>query len=480
MNLPAGTLLRQACLIGDKWLSADQSIEVHNPADDALLGSVPRLGADAVRHAIGEAARALPCWASRTAADRAAVLMRLHGLMLTNLEELAQILTAEQGKPLAEARDEIRYAASYVEWFAEEAKRAYGEIIPSPSADKRLFVLRQPVGVVAAITPWNFPSAMIARKIAPALAAGCTIVVKPAEQTPFSALALAALAQQAGLPPGVLNIVTGDASEIGTELTANPVVRKLSFTGSTRVGELLYRQCAPSIKKLSLELGGNAPFIVFDDADLEAAVANAISAKFRNSGQTCVCANRILVQDGIHDRFVARFAEVARELPVGNGNADGVRVGPLIDDRAVLRMKAQIADALAKGATLVAGGKIRPQGSRFFEPTVLQGVNQSMLCAQDEIFAPLAPVMRFSSEAEAIELANDTEAGLAAYVFTRDAGRQWRMAEALEAGMLGVNTWAISSAVSPFGGIKMSGSGREGSRHGLDDYMELKTMWLAA
>jgi succinate-semialdehyde dehydrogenase/glutarate-semialdehyde dehydrogenase len=433
-----------------------------------------------VRLAIDEAARAQPAWAARTAADRSGVLMRLHGLMLANIEELARILTAEQGKPLAEARDEIRYAASYIEWFAEEGKRAYGDIIPSPVADKRVFVMRQPVGVVATITPWNFPCAMIARKLAPALAAGCTIIIKPAELTPFSALALAALAEQAGVPAGVINVVTGDAAMIGAELTASAVVRKLSFTGSTRIGELLYRQSAPTIKKLSLELGGNAPFIVFDDADLEAAVAGAIAAKFRNSGQTCVCANRILLQAGIHDRFVARFAEVVRALQVGKGDTDGVQIGPLIDDRAVARIEAQIADAVAKGADIVTGGHKLPGSLRMFAPTVVQGVTSAMLCTQDEIFAPLAPILRFETEAEAIAMANDTPAGLAAYVFTRDSARQWRMTEALEAGMVGVNTGAISSAVAPFGGVKFSGLGREGSRHGLDDYMELKTMWLAA
>ncbi len=473
-------LLRQECFIGGTWQSGPDQLDVCNPADDALLGTVPLLDKASIHRAIDAAEQALPGWAVRTAADRAAVLMRLHGLMLSHLEELASILTAEQGKPLAEARDEIRYGASYIEWFAEEAKRAYGEIIPSPAADRRLFVLRQPVGVVAAITPWNFPCAMIARKIAPALAAGCTIIVKPAEQTPFSALALAALAEQAGVPPGVLNVVTGDAAMIGAELTASPVVRKLSFTGSTRIGALLYEQCAPTIKKLSLELGGNAPFIVFDDADLDAAVAGAIAAKFRNAGQTCVCANRILVQDGIHDRFVAAFADAVRALPVGRGDCDGVRVGPLIDDRAAARLESLIADALEQGAELVAGGERLPGSLRMFTPAVLQGVTSKMLCAQDEIFAPLAPIMRFAREADAIALANDTPAGLAAYLFTRDAARQWRMTEALEAGMVGVNTGAISSAVSPFGGVKLSGLGREGSRHGLDDYMELKTMWLAA
>jgi succinate-semialdehyde dehydrogenase / glutarate-semialdehyde dehydrogenase len=474
------SLLRQECLVGGRWLTKAEKLSVRNPADDTLLGTVPKLDAADVRLAIHEAAVALPGWAARTAADRASVLMRLHGLMLSHIDELATILTAEQGKPLPEARDEIRYGASYLEWFAEEGKRAYGDIIPSPVPDRRLFVLRQPVGVVAAITPWNFPSAMIARKIAPALAAGCTIVVKPAEQTPFSALALAALAERAGVPAGVISVVTGDAAEIGAELTASPVVRKLSFTGSTMIGELLYRQCAPTIKKLSLELGGNAPFIVFDDADLDAAVAGAIAAKFRNAGQTCVCANRILVQQGIHDSFVSRFAQVASQLTVGRGDTDGVQIGPLIDDRAVVRMQELIADALDGGARLATGGHLVPGSARLFAPTVLEGVTGSMACAQNEIFAPLAPTIRFTSEAEALELANDTPAGLAAYVFTRDAGRQWRMAEALETGMVGINTGTISSAASPFGGVKLSGLGREGSRHGLEDYMELKTMWLAA
>jgi succinate-semialdehyde dehydrogenase / glutarate-semialdehyde dehydrogenase len=473
-------LLRQKCLIGGAWRTGQNRLEVRNPADDTLLGSVPLLDNADVQFAIDEAARALPGWAARTAADRAAILMRLHGLMLMHIEELAHILTAEQGKPLAEARDEIRYAASYVEWFAEEAKRAYGEIIPSPATDKRLFVLRQPVGVVAAITPWNFPCAMIARKLAPALAAGCTFIVKPAELTPFSALALATLAEQAGVPPGVISVLTGDARLIGEAFTASPTVRKLSFTGSTKIGQLLYRQCAPTIKKLSLELGGNAPFIVFDDADLDVAVAGAIAAKFRNAGQTCVCANRILVQDAIHDRFLNHFVQATRTLQIGRGDEEGVQIGPLIDDRAIARIEALIADALGKGASLAVGGHLQPGSLRVFTPTILQDVTGDMLCAQDEIFAPLAPVMRFTTEAQAIALANNTPAGLAAYVFTNDAGRQWRMTEALEAGMVGINTGAISSAVSPFGGIKMSGIGREGSRHGLDDYMELKTMWLAA
>jgi succinate-semialdehyde dehydrogenase / glutarate-semialdehyde dehydrogenase len=476
----ANPLQRDSCLIGGQWQKSACTIQVTNPADGSIIGVVPLMGEAETRAAITAAAKAQPGWASRTANERAAILGRLHGLLLAHIEDLARLLTAEQGKPLAEARDEIRYAASYIEWFAEEAKRAYGVVIPSPVADRRVVVLRQPVGVVAAITPWNFPAAMIARKVGPALAAGCAIIVKPAEQTPLTALAIAALAEQAGVPAGVLNVITGDAAAIGGELTSSPVVRKLSFTGSTPVGELLYRQCAPTIKKLSLELGGNAPLVVFDDADLDVAVAGAIAAKFRNAGQTCVCANRIFVQHGIHDRFVERFARAASQLQVGPGSDEASQIGPLIDEEAVIRVRGHISDALAGGAELVCGGASMPSGSRFFEPTVLKGVKPTMRCANDEIFAPLAPIIPFSSEEDLIEMANASATGLAAYIFTRDAGRQWRIAEALEVGMVGVNTGSISSAAVPFGGIKASGLGREGSQFGMDDYMELKTMWLAA
>jgi succinate-semialdehyde dehydrogenase/glutarate-semialdehyde dehydrogenase len=474
------SLIKESCLIGSSWVTSEQWLEVSNPADGSVVGRVPMLGAEMTRKAIQAAADAFPAWSGKTAHERCEILMAWHDLILANIEGLAAIMTAEQGKPLAEARDEIRYAASYFLWFAEEGKRAYGEIVPTPLAGRRVFVLRQPVGVVAAITPWNFPAAMIARKVAPALAAGCTIVVKPSEQTPLTALAIAALGEQAGLPIGVLNVVTGDAIAIGQELTSNPIVRKLSFTGSTEVGRLLYRQCAQDIKKLSLELGGNAPLIIFDDADLEVAVSGAIAAKFRNAGQTCVCANRIFVQSGIHDRFVRQFAQTAASLKVGPGAEEASQIGPLIDERAAARMASHIDDAIAKGAKVVTGGSSLEGRPRFYQPTVLQGVATNMLCMQEEIFAPLAPVMRFDSEAEVLAMANDTPAGLAAYVFTNDAGRQWRMTEGLEVGMVGVNTGAISAAVIPFGGVKASGLGREGSRHGLDDYMELKTMWLAA
>lgn len=473
-------LQRDACLIGGQWQKAARTLLVTNPANGEAIGNVPSMGAAETRAAIAAAAAAQPGWARRIAAERAEILGRLHGLLLAHIEDLARLLTAEQGKPLAEARDEIRYAASYIEWFAEEARRAYGVVIPSPVPDRRVVVLKQPVGVVAAITPWNFPAAMIARKVGPALAAGCTIIVKPAEQTPLTALAIAALAEQAGVPAGVLNVITGDAVAIGGELTSSPVVRKLSFTGSTPVGELLYRQCAPTIKKLSLELGGNAPLVVFDDADLDVAVAGAIAAKFRNAGQTCVCANRIFVQHGIHDMFVERFARAALQLQVGPGTDEGSQIGPLIDDEAVLRVREHIAEALAGGAELVCGGTNLPAGNRYFMPTVLKGVRPTMRCANDEIFAPLAPVIPFSAEEDLIEMANSTATGLAAYVFTQNAGRQWRIAEALEVGMVGVNTGSISSAAVPFGGVKASGLGREGSQFGMDDYMELKTMWLAA
>jgi succinate-semialdehyde dehydrogenase / glutarate-semialdehyde dehydrogenase len=480
LTLLENALLHDACRAGQSWPASGPWLDVYNPADEELVARVPLMGAPEAQSAVRLAAQAWPAWAARTAADRADVLRAFHDLIMARIEDLAAILTAEQGKPLSEARDEIRYAASYVQWFAEEARRAYGEVIPAPVADRRVFVLRQPVGVVAAITPWNFPAAMIARKIAPALAAGCAIIVKPAEQTPLTALALAVLAMQAGVPADVLTVLTGSAEQIGGVLTASPVVRKLSFTGSTAVGELLYRQCAPTIKKLSLELGGNAPLIVFDDADLDVAIAGAIAAKFRNAGQTCVCANRIFVQSGIHAAFVARFAEAAAALRVGRGDDPASQIGPLIDDDAVNRSQALLADAIAKGARLVTGGASLPGRSRFLQPTVLADVTPDMRCASEEIFAPLAPIITFASEAEAIAMANETASGLAGYVFTRDAGRQWRMAEALEVGMVGVNTGAISSAVVPFGGVKASGLGREGSRHGLDDYMELKTMWLAA
>ena len=457
-----------ACLIDGVWRTGEHWLDVRNPADDSLVGRVPAMSASETGEAIAAAQAALPRWAARPAAARADILSHYHQLVLGHEEELAQILTAEQGKPWQEARDEIRYAASFVAWFAAEALRAYGEIIPASQADRRIMVLKQPLGVVAAITPWNFPAAMITRKLAPALAAGCTVIIKPAEQTPLTALALGALAQAAGVPAGVVNIITGDPVAIGGALTASPVVRKLSFTGSTRTGALLYAQCAPTVKKLSLELGGNAPFIVFDDADLDAAVEGALIAKFRNGGPTCICANRLYVQAGIHDRFVDALTAAVSALTFG----------PLVNDLAVAKVMALIDDAKAGGAT--PAGVDRPTIGRFVHPLVLIGVVPGMRVLEEEIFGPIAPIVRFTGEEEVIRLANAVPDGLAGYVYTKDLARSWRMAEALEVGMVGVNTGAISSAVAPFGGIKMSGLGREGSRHGLDDYMELKTVTMAA
>jgi succinate-semialdehyde dehydrogenase/glutarate-semialdehyde dehydrogenase len=428
--------------------------------------------------AIDAAHRALPAWRARTARDRAALLRRWFELITAHAEELALIMTREQGKPLAEAKGEIAYAASFVEWFGEEAKRVYGDTIPSPGADKRLFVIRQPVGVCALVTPWNFPAAMITRKAAPALAAGCTVVAKPASQTPLTALALVDLAVRAGFPSGVVNMVTGPASPIGAEFTANPKVAKLSFTGSTEIGRQLMAACAPTIKKLSLELGGNAPFIVFDDADLDAAVDGALASKYRNSGQTCVCANRLLVQAGVYEAFVERLAARVASMPVGNGLAAGVVQGPLIDDRAVEKVERHIADALAKGGRLVTGGKRHALGGNFFEPTVLADASPEMLCAREETFGPFAPVFRFDTEAEAIHLANDTEFGLAAYFYARDVGRCMRVGEALEYGMVGINTGIVSNEVAPFGGVKQSGIGREGSKYGIEEYLEIKYLCL--
>lgn len=472
-------LKREACLIDGRWETGDNWIDVDDPATGEIIGRVPDLGQAHTARAIDAAANAMPAWAVRPAQARGEVLHRLAALMIERQEDLAQLLTAEQGKPLAEARGEIAYAASFFTWFTEEARRAYGEIIPSPSANSRIAVLRQPVGVVGAITPWNFPSAMITRKIAPALAAGCAVVVKPSELTPFSAMALGVLAQEAGLPPGLLNIVTGDAAAIGGELTSSPTVRKISFTGSTRIGALLYGQCAPSIKKLSLELGGNAPFIVFDDADLDAAVEGAIASKFRNAGQTCVCANRLYVQRPVHDRFVEKLAARVAGLSVGDGRADDSDIGPLINMAAVKKVETHIADAVGKGARIVAGGTPSARGARFVTPTVLSGVEGTMLVAREETFGPLAPVIAFDEEDDLIAMANDTEFGLAAYFYARDIGRIWRVAERIEAGMIGVNTGLISTEVAPFGGVKSSGLGREGSSHGLDDYMELKYLNIA-
>jgi len=471
-------LKREACLIDGQWLGSEHWTEVENPATGQIVGRTPRMGADEAAAAVQAAERALPAWSALLAKDRAAILQRYYALIMEHLDPLARLLTEEQGKPLAEARGEIAYAASFVEWFAEEAKRVYGDVIPSPMAGKRLVVIKQPIGVVAAITPWNFPAAMITRKIAPALAAGCTVVVKPAQQTPFTALALGVLGQAAGLPDGVLNIITGQARAIGAVLTQSPVVRKLSFTGSTEVGAALYAQCAPTIKKLSLELGGNAPFIVFDDADLDAAVEGALASKFRNAGQTCVCANRIYVQDSVHDAFVEKLVAATAALRMGNGLDDGVQIGPLIDGAAIGKVEQHIADALAKGAKLEIGGERSPLGGNFFTPTVLTGVTGDMLVTAEETFGPLAPVVRFATEEEAIKLANDTPFGLAAYFYARDLGRVWRVGEALEAGMVGINTGLISTEVAPFGGVKASGLGREGSRYSMDDFLETKYLCM--
>ncbi|MCX7147589.1 MAG: NAD-dependent succinate-semialdehyde dehydrogenase [Sulfuritalea sp.] len=456
-------LLRNSCLINGEWLAATgASIEVRNPANGELVGSVPSFGAAETRRAIDAAQAAFHPWRAKTAAERARILKRWFELMMENQEDLARLMTLEQGKPLAEARGEIAYAASFIEWFAEEARRVYGEVIPSPLTDRRLIVLKQPIGVCAAITPWNFPAAMITRKAAPALAAGCTMVVKPAEQTPLSALALAYLAQA-----------------IGGELTSNPKVLKLSFTGSTEVGRLLMGQCAPTIKKLSLELGGNAPFIVFDDADIDAAVAGAMLSKYRNTGQTCVCTNRFLVQEGVHDAFAQKLAAAVAGLKVGSGLEDGVTQGPLIDGAGLAKVEELLADAVAQGARVLCGGKRHTKGGTFFEPTVLSGATPSMRLAREEIFGPVAPIFSFKDEAEAVRMANDTEFGLAAYFYSRDIARAWRVGEALDCGMVGINSGMISNEVAPFGGVKQSGLGREGSKYGIEEYLEIKYLAMA-
>jgi succinate-semialdehyde dehydrogenase/glutarate-semialdehyde dehydrogenase len=436
------------------------------------------MAAPETRRAIEAANRSWPAWRAKTAKQRSTILRAWHDLMLANADDLALILTTEQGKPLAEAKGEILYAASFLEWFAEEAKRVYGDTIPTPASDKRIVVTKEPIGVCAAITPWNFPAAMITRKVGPALAAGCPIIVKPAEATPLSALALAVLAERAGVPPGVFSVVTGDPKAIGAEMTSNPIVRKLSFTGSTAVGRLLMAQCAPTIKKVSLELGGNAPFIVFEDADLDAAVAGAIASKYRNSGQTCVCTNRFYVHDKVYDAFAAKLRDAVEQLKVGCGTDEGVTQGPLINEAAVLKVESHIEDALAKGARIVTGGKRHALGHGFFEPTVLADVTPAMKVARDETFGPLAPLFRFSSDEEVIRLANDTEFGLASYFYSRDIGRVWRVAEALEYGMVGINTGLISNEVAPFGGVKQSGLGREGSHYGIDDYVVIKYLCI--
>ena len=472
-------LLREACLIDGTWIEVgDDGIAVDDPATGEIVGRVPKLGTAETEAAIAAAERAMPAWAARTAKDRAQVLRAWFDLIMAHQDVLARILTREQGKPLAEAKGEIAYAASFIEWFAEEAKRIYGEVVPGHMPDKRIVVLKQPIGVVAAITPWNFPAAMITRKLAPALAAGCTTVLKPASQTPFTALALAVLAEEAGVPAGVINVVTGGAAAIGGALTASPVVRKLTFTGSTEIGAKLYEQSAPTIKKLSLELGGNAPFIVFDDADLDAAVAGAIASKYRNAGQTCVCANRLYVQAGIHDRFVEALAKAVDGLVVGSGLDQGTTIGPLIDEAAVAKAQQHVDDAVSKGARIVTGGKAHPLGGRYFQPTIIEGVKAGMLVLNEETFGPVAPIIRFEDESDAIAKANATEFGLAAYFYARDMGRAWRVAEALESGIVGINTGLISTEVAPFGGVKASGLGREGSRHGIDDYLEIKYLCI--
>ncbi len=476
MHLKDPSLLRSDAFIDGAWCAADDgaTVDIRNPADGSIVGTVPVMRGGETRRAIEAAARALPEWSKRTAKERATVLRRFAEAMITNADDLAIIMTSEQGKPLAEARGEIGYAASFLEWFAEEGKRVYGEIIPTFRADARLMVLRQPVGVAAAITPWNFPAAMITRKLGPALAAGCTFVCKPAPQTPFSALALAELGRRAGLPDGVLNIVTGDAAAIGSELTGNPLVRKFSFTGSTAVGKTLLAQCAGTVKKVSLELGGNAPFIVFEDADLEAAVQGVMASKYRNTGQTCVCANRLFVHTSVYDEFAARLVTAVSALRVGAGLSGPTDQGPLIDERALAKVEAHVADAVAQGARIASGGRRHALGGNFYEPTVLLDVTPGMRVAREETFGPVAPLIRFTDEAEVLRLANDTAAGLAAYFFTRDLARSWRVQEALEYGLIGVNTGLISTEVAPFGGVKESGLGREGSRHGIDDYTELK------
>ena len=477
------SLLKTDALINGEWIAGSARFDVTDPATGARLADVARLGAAETEAAIAAANAAWPAWRAKTAKERAAILLKWNALLIQHADDLARIMTAEQGKPLAEARGEAVYGASFVEWFAEEAKRVYGETIPSTDPNKRFVVLKQPIGVCAAITPWNFPIAMITRKVAPALAAGCPVIIKPAEQTPLSALACAELAQRAGMPPGVLNIVTGDADSsiaIGQVLCDSDVVRHLSFTGSTEVGRILMKQCAPTIKKLSLELGGNAPFIVFDDADIDSAVEGAMVSKYRNAGQTCVCANRLYVQDAVYDQFVEKLAARAAAIQVGNGFEPGVVQGPLIDENALAKVESHVADAVAKGARVVVGGSrpSGPLGERFFTPTVLADVTSDMLCAREETFGPVAPVFRFSTEAEVIELANATEFGLASYFYSRDIGRIFRVGEALEYGMVGINTGLISVAEVPFGGVKQSGLGREGSRHGIEDYVEMKYLCL--
>ncbi|MQQ99931.1 NADP-dependent succinate-semialdehyde dehydrogenase [Glaciimonas soli] len=480
LQLKAPSLLRQQSYVDGVWCDADnkETIVVTNPATGEVIGTVPKMGRTETKRAIEAANKAWPQWRRKTAKERSIILRKWNDLMLANADDLALIMTSEQGKPLAEAKGEIAYAASFIEWFAEEGKRAGGDTIPSPSPNTRIVIVKEPIGVCVAITPWNFPAAMITRKVGPALAAGCTMVLKPAELTPFSALALAVLAERAGVPGGVFSVVTGASREIGAEMTSNPLVRKLSFTGSTGVGRLLMEQCAPTIKKLSLELGGNAPFIVFDDADLDAAVEGAIASKYRNAGQTCVCANRLYIHDSVYDAFAEKLVAAVAKMQVGNGLNAGVTQGPMIELKAVEKVEEHIADAVAKGARILIGGKRHALGHTFFEPTVLADVTASMLVAKEETFGPMAPLFRFKTDDEVLALANDTEFGLASYFYSRDIGRIWRIAEGLESGMVGINTGMISNEVAPFGGVKQSGLGREGSHYGIDDYQVIKYLCM--
>ncbi len=481
MHLKDQSLFRQQCYINGEWVDADDggTLEVTNPSSGSVIGTVPKLGAAETARAIDAAEVAFQSWRKRTAKQRAVCLKKLADLMLENEEDLAKLMTIEQGKPLVESRGEVAYAASFFEWFAEEGRRVYGDVIPHHLPDRRIVVIKEPIGVCAAVTPWNFPSAMITRKAGPALATGCTIVIKPASSTPYSALALCELAERAGIPAGVLNVVTGSSGQIGGELTSNSKVRKLSFTGSTEIGKVLMRQCADTVKKVSMELGGNAPFIVFDDADIDAAVTGAIQSKYRNAGQTCVCANRIFAHEDIYDEFAEKLASAVSEMKVGDGLEEGTEVGPLIDVAAVEKVEAHINDAIAKGAEVAAGGSRHERGGTFFQPTVMKHVKVNMDVSNEETFGPLAPLFKFSSEDEVTELANATEFGLAAYLYSRDIGRVWRMSEALEYGIVGINTGIISTEVAPFGGMKESGFGREGSKYGIEDYVEVKYLCVA-
>jgi succinate-semialdehyde dehydrogenase/glutarate-semialdehyde dehydrogenase len=474
------SLFRQQCYIDGAWVDADDkaTLAVHNPADGQQIGTVPKMGVAETRRAIEAANAALPAWRAKTAKERSAILRKWFELMMQNQEDLAILMTVEQGKPLAESRGEIVYGASFIEWFSEEAKRVYGDTIPAPVADRRIVVIKQPIGVCAAVTPWNFPNAMITRKAGPALAAGCTMVIKPASQTPYSALALCELAERAGIPKGVISVVTGSAGPIGKELTTNPIVRKFTFTGSTEIGKLLMEQCASTVKKVSLELGGNAPFIVFDDADIDSAVEGAMASKFRNTGQTCVCANRIFVQEGVYEQFAKKLADKVSAMKVGNGLENGVVQGPLIDMKAVEKVEEHITDALEKGARVVTGGKRHEKGGQFFQPTVLADVNTKMKVTHEETFGPVAPLYRFKTEEELLKLANDTEYGLAAYFYSRDIGRVWRVAEGIESGIIGINVGIISTEVAPFGGVKESGIGREGSKYGIEEFLEVKYLCM--